>query len=73
MSLICILPECLGWLKIRNVKKLQQDIENGPIIKDQMADLGYLFVCVFGKYLAPVLVKVIKRIFCVWLLDTKIL
>ena len=47
-------------VKIRDVKNLQQDIENDPIIKDQMADLGYLFVCVFGKYLAPVLVAVHK-------------
>ena len=26
------------WLKIKDVKRLHQDIENGPIIKDQMAD-----------------------------------
>ena len=41
-------------VKIRDVKKLQQDIENDPIIKDQMANL------VVFKYLrcflAPVLV-----------------
>ena len=43
------------WLKIRGVKKLWQDIENDPIIKDQMAGLGCLFVCTFGNYLAPVL------------------
>ena len=43
------------WLKIKNVKKLRQDIENEPIIKDQMANLGGLFVCTFGNYLAPVL------------------
>ena len=41
------------WLKIKNVKKLRQDIENEPIIKDQMANLGRLFVCTFGNYLAP--------------------
>ena len=28
------------WLKIRDVKKLKQDIEDDPIIKDQMANLG---------------------------------
>ena len=45
-------------VKIRNVKKLQQDIENDPIIKDQMANLGCLLVCAFGNLLAPVLVAV---------------
>ena len=44
------------WLKIKDVKKLWQDIENDPIIKDQMAGLGCLFVCTFGNYLAPVLI-----------------
>ena len=44
------------WLKIKDVKKLRQDIENDPIIKDQMAGLGCLFVCTFGNYLAPVLI-----------------
>ena len=39
------------WLKIKDVKKLCQDIENDPIIKDQMANLGYLLVCTFGNYL----------------------
>ena len=47
----------ISWrLKIKDVKKLQQDIENDPIIKDQMANLGCLFVCMFGDYLAPVLI-----------------
>ena len=41
---------------MKNVKKLRQDIEDDPIIKDQMADLGCLFVCTFGNYLAPVLI-----------------
>ena len=41
-------------VKIRDVKKLQQDIENDPIIKDQMANLGCLLVCTFGSFLAPV-------------------
>ena len=44
------------WLKIKNVRKLCQDIENDPIIKDQMASLGCLLVCTFGNFLAPVLV-----------------
>ena len=45
-------------IEIRDVKKLQQDIENDPIIKDQMANLGCLLVCAFGNLLAPVLVAV---------------
>ena len=49
----------ISWVvKIRDVQKLQQDIENDPIIKDQMADLGCLLVCTFGNFLAPVLVAV---------------
>ena len=43
-------------LKIKDVKKLRYDIENDPIIKDQMTNLGCLFVCTFGDYLAPVLI-----------------
>ena len=47
----------ISWVvKIRDAKKLRQDIENDPIIKDQMADLGYLLVRTFGKFLVPVLV-----------------
>ena len=46
------------WLKIKDAKKLRQDIENDPIIKDQMANLGCLFVCTFGNYLVPVLTAV---------------
>ena len=43
-------------VKIKDVKKSQQDIENDPIIKDQMTNLGCLLVCTFGNFLAPVLV-----------------
>ena len=46
------------WLKIKDVKKLWQDIENDPIIKDQMVNLGCLFVCTFGNYLVPALIAV---------------
>ena len=53
MSLIYTLLEFLDG---KDVKKLRQDIENDPIIKDQMVNLGCLFVCTFGYYLAPVLV-----------------
>ena len=53
MSVIYTLLEFLDG---KDVKKLRQDIENDPIIKDQMVNLGCLFVCTFGYYLAPVLV-----------------
>ena len=43
-------------IKIRDVDKLRQDIEDDPIIKDQMASLSYLLVCTFGNLLAPILV-----------------
>ena len=43
---------------MRDVKKLRQDIEKDPIMKDQMADLGFLLVCTFGGYLASILVAV---------------
>ena len=44
------------WLKIKNVKKLHQDIDNDSIIKDQMANLGCLLVCTPGKFLVPILI-----------------
>ena len=43
-------------VKIRDLKELQQDIENDPIIKDQMANLRFLLVCTFGNFFALVLV-----------------
>ena len=43
------------WLKIKDVKKSSQHIENDLIIKDQMASLGCLFVSTFGNFLWPVL------------------
>ena len=46
------------WLKIKDAKKLQQDIENDTIIKYQMASLGCLLVCTFGNLLVLVLVAV---------------
>ena len=39
------------WLKVKDVKKILQDIENDPIIKDQIANLGCPFVCMLGDYL----------------------
>ena len=43
------------WVKIRDVHKLCQDIENDPIINDQMAYLGCLLVSTLGRLLAPIL------------------
>ena len=43
-------------VKIRDVKKLQQDIENDLIIKEQIANLGCLLVYTFGNFLVPILV-----------------
>ena len=44
------------WVKLENVKKLRQDIENDPIIKDQMAGLGCLFVYTFIDWFIPILI-----------------
>ena len=44
------------FIKISNVKRLCNDIENDPIIKDSMSDLGGLMVGTFGRFLAPLLV-----------------
>ena len=49
----------ISWfLKIRDVKKLRQEINDDPVIQDQMVNLGCLLVCTFGNFLAPVLVGV---------------
>lgn len=37
------------------MQKLQQDIENHPIIRYQMVNLGCHFVFYFGNFYAPVL------------------
>ena len=47
------------FAKIKDVKKLRQDIEDDPIIKDQMDGLGCLLVCTFGDYLMPLLASVL--------------
>ena len=47
------------WFKIKDVKKLRRDIEDDPIIKNQMAVLGCLLACIFGDHLAPVLASVL--------------
>ena len=45
-------------LKIDDIEALRQDIDHDPIIKDSMANIGYLMVNLFGPYLAPVLIAV---------------
>ena len=47
------------WIKIKDVKKLRQDIEDDTIIKDQMAGPDCLLAYTFGNYLAPVLASVL--------------
>lgn len=42
-------------VKIRDVKKLQQDIEKDPIIKDQMFSFGCVLVRTIGNFFAPVI------------------
>ena len=42
-------------LNLDSVENLRKDIENDPIIKDSMADIGALMVGTFGKLLAPIL------------------
>ena len=44
------------FLKIRDVKKLHQDIDDDPLIKYQMVNLGCFLVYTLGGYLSPVLV-----------------
>ena len=43
-------------VQIKDVKKLLRDIENDPIIKDQMANFACLLEFAFGNFLAPFLV-----------------
>ena len=42
------------WFKISDVKKLNQDIEDDPLMKDQMVNLGCFLVYTLGNFLAPV-------------------
>ena len=46
-------------VKIKDVKKFRQDIDDDPIIKDQITGLGCLLVCTYDDYLAPVLASVL--------------
>ena len=43
-------------LKIDDIDQLRRDIDNDPIIKDSMADVGFLMVGTFGHFLAPLLI-----------------
>ena len=47
--------EISRFVKIRVVEKLRQEIEDDPVIKDQMPVLGCLLVYTFGDYLATIL------------------
>ena len=51
-----VLTEISRMVKIKVLKKFQQDIKNDPVIRDQIANLGYLLMCTFGNFLAPVFV-----------------
>ena len=46
------------WVKIKDVKKLRQDIKNDLLVKDQMVNLGCLLMYTLGDYLPPVLAGV---------------
>ena len=43
-------------VKIDNIDQLREDIDEDPIIRDSMAEVGALLVETFGRYLAPLLV-----------------
>ena len=43
-------------LKIDDIDQLQREIDEDPIIKDSMANIGALMVTTFGKWLSPVLI-----------------
>ena len=43
-------------LRIDNVDQLRKDIDNDPIIRDSMADVGALMMGTFGRFLAPLLI-----------------
>ena len=43
-------------LKIDDIEQLRKDINEDPIIKDSMTDIGILMVSTFGKWLLLILV-----------------
>ena len=44
------------FLKIDSIEQLRRDIDDDPIIKDSMAEVGALLVSAFGPWLSPLLV-----------------
>ena len=44
------------FLKIDSIEQLRKDIDDDPIIKDSMAEVGALLVSAFGPWLSPLLV-----------------
>ena len=43
-------------LRIDNIEQLRKDIDEDPIIKDSMANIGALMVSTFGKWLSSILI-----------------
>ena len=43
-------------LRIDNMEQLRENIDEDPIIKDSMADIGGRMVSTFGKWLSPILI-----------------
>ena len=43
-------------LKIDDLKQLKKDINDDPIIRDSMADIGGLLLITLGKWLSPMLI-----------------
>ena len=43
-------------LRIDDMEQLRKDIDEDPIIKDSMTDIGGLMVSTFGKWLSPILI-----------------
>ena len=43
-------------LRIDDMEQLRKDIDEDPIIKDSMADIGGIMVSTFGKWLSPILI-----------------
>ena len=43
-------------LRIDDMEQLMKDIDEDPIIKDSMADIGALMVSTFGKWFSPILI-----------------
>ena len=44
------------FLKIDSIEQLRRDIDDDPIIRDSMAEVGALLVSAFGPWLSPLLV-----------------